>query len=268
MVKATVNEIRFLLRAYLATEEERLLKAATRGVEFLLDSQHSTGGWPRKVPSRQSDYTHYATFNDDQMVDALTLLEEVASSRDFRSLDSELRKRAGEAFDKGIDFILKSQIVVNGTPTAWAQQHDEVTYEPRAARSFEPVAISGGESAGVLTLLMDLKNPSPEIERAIEAGVAWYREVQIDGMEFVRTEEDRFLRPNLDAGPLWARFYEIGTNKPIFAGRDGVVRYDLAEVEKERRTGYGWYKRSGLEVFRRYEKWRHAQAWRDQPTHQ
>ena len=43
------------------------------------------------------------------------------------------------------------------------------------------------------------------------------------------------------APPIWARFYEIGTNRPIFSGRDGIVRYRLAEIELERRTGYAWY---------------------------
>jgi PelA/Pel-15E family pectate lyase len=45
-----------------------------------------------------------------------------------------------------------------------------------------------------------------------------------------------------DAGakPMWARFYEIGTNKPIFSGRDGVKKYSLAEIEYERRNGYAW----------------------------
>ena len=43
-----------------------------------------------------------------------------------------------------------------------------------------------------------------------------------------------------NAPPLWARFYEIGTNRPIYSGRDGVIKYRLAEIEIERRTGYSW----------------------------
>ncbi|HTG87345.1 MAG TPA: pectate lyase, partial [Pyrinomonadaceae bacterium] len=41
--------------------------------------------------------------------------------------------------------------------------------------------------------------------------------------------------------PSWARFYEIGSNRPIFSGRDGRVKYNLSEIEEERRTGYAWY---------------------------
>ena len=42
------------------------------------------------------------------------------------------------------------------------------------------------------------------------------------------------------APPLWARFYEIGTNRPMYSGRDSVIRYSLAEIELERRVNYSW----------------------------
>ncbi len=159
-----------------------------------------------------------------------------------------------------MDFILKSQIRVNGQLTAWGQQHDPVTFEPKSARNFEPAAISGGESAGVLLLLMKVRNPSPQVVQAVEAGVAWYRKSQISGLELIQADGDRVVRPNASAGPLWARFYEIPTNRPIFAGRDAVIRYSMAEIEKERRGGYAWYNRSGTTVFREYDRWRAARS--------
>jgi len=184
------------------------------------------------------------------------LLDEVATTDDFDFLDAGFRNSAGAAFDRGLGFILKSQIVVNGQLTAWCQQHDEVTYEPRAARAFEPVAITGGESASVLLLLMAIENPSPEIVQSIEAGVEWYRRSQINGFEYVRGNGDSMIRENPDAPPLWARFYEIETNRPIFAGRDGVIKYSLSEIEKERRGGYAWYTYSGTKVLQEYDKWK------------
>ena len=57
--------------------------------------------------------------------------------------------------------------------------------------------------------------------------------------------------------PLWARFYEIGTNRPMFVGRDGVIRERLADIEHERRVGYsylGSWPRELLEV--RYPAWK------------
>ena len=40
---------------------------------------------------------------------------------------------------------------------------------------------------------------------------------------------------------MWARFYEMGTNRLIFVGRDGVVKYNIGEIDEERRNGYRWY---------------------------
>ena len=39
---------------------------------------------------------------------------------------------------------------------------------------------------------------------------------------------------------LWFRYYELDTNTPFFAGRDGIKRYQLTEIEEERRKGYAW----------------------------
>ena len=51
---------------------------------------------------------------------------------------------------------------------------------------------------------------------------------------------DRVVVSDPSAGPLWARFYEIGTNRPMFVGRDGIVHDHLADIERERRLGYAW----------------------------
>lgn len=265
LVSATVDEIRFLARGFRATEDARYRAALIRGLNFILDAQYPTGGWPKRVPPSEEDYSRYAAFNDDEIPDLMALLKQAARSVDFALLDDADRERAGNAFEKGIEFILKTQISAQGKLTAWAQQYDEVTLEPRAGRAFEPAAISGGESESVLSLLMHIGRPSPEVIRAIEAGVEWYRDVQIDGYEVVSVDGDRLLKATPDAPPLWARFYEIGSNRPIFAGRDGVIRYSMAEIEQERRTGYQWYNKSGTRVFREYEAWRHQRKWDAQP---
>ena len=43
------------------------------------------------------------------------------------------------------------------------------------------------------------------------------------------------------APPLWARLYEIGTDRPIFGDRDRTIHYDVTELSSERRLGYQWY---------------------------
>jgi len=98
---------------------------------------------------------------------------------------------------------------------------------------------------------MSLEDPTPEIRRAIEAGVRWYEKAKITGLREIRENGDKRMIKDASAPPLWARFYEIGTNRPIFAGRDGVKRYALDEIEAERRNGYAWYGTWGSEVLKR-----------------
>jgi len=57
------------------------------------------------------------------------------------------------------------------------------------------------------------------------------------------------------APPIWARFYEIDTNRPFFCGRDGVKKYSLAEIELERRSAYAWLRPFGEKVMKEYPKW-------------
>jgi PelA/Pel-15E family pectate lyase len=224
--RATVTQIRLLGLVYRATSADAYLSAGRRGIEYLLRAQYPNGGWPQYFPLRKGYYTHI-TFNDDAMAGTLMLLWDVADgSAAVPPFDDALRARARTAVDRGIGVILKTQIRVNDparTLTAWCQQHDEVTLEPRPARTFEPVALVSAESVGLVRVLMRLPNPPPPVVEAIDAAVAWLRAVRIDGTD------------------RWARFYQLGTNRPIFAGRDAVVRYRVEEIEEERQKGYSWY---------------------------
>ena len=58
------------------------------------------------------------------------------------------------------------------------------------------------------------------------------------------------------AEPLWARYYDIETNRPFYCDRDGVKKYALAEVGLERRKGYAWLRPWGAKVLAEYGKWR------------
>ncbi len=220
---ATTTQIRYLGRVYRRTGDESYRRAVGSGIEYLLAAQYPNGGWPQYFPLREGYYSRI-TYNDDAMARTMMVLWDAADgSEDLPSFDEKLRARARAAVEKGIDVILKTQIRVAGKLTAWCQQHDEVTLEPRPARTFEPVALVSAESVGIVRALMRVEKPGPRVVEAIEAAIAWLRAVRIDG-------RDR-----------WARFYEIGTNRPIFAGRDAIVRYRVEEIEEERRQGYSWY---------------------------
>ena len=109
---------------------------------------------------------------------------------------------------------------------------------------------------------MSVEDPTPEIVAAIERAIAWFKNVAIHGIlveEFVNAKgkKDRRMVATPDAGPLWARFYEISSNRPIFLDRDSVVRYSFAELEQERRSGYRYYGSWAAKlVADEYPKWR------------
>ena len=127
------------------------------------------------------------------------------------------------------------------------------------------MSISGGESAGLVQLLMSLENPQPDVIRAVNSACQWYQQVQLRGIRQARIDGDKVIVRDDSAPPLWARFYEIGTNRPIFSGRDGVIKYALAEIEHERRTGYAWYGTWGRGVLEQWPEWKSASDFRDPP---
>ena len=142
--------------------------------------------------------------------------------------------------------------MANGPPGA---RSTTKSTSPRPGRTYELVSLSGAESAGILRFLMNLDDPSPEVTEAVAAGVAWFESAKLSGIRQTRVDGDKVIVEDVDAQPLWARFYEIETNRPIFCGRDGVKKYSLAEIEAERRNGYAWYGDWGRPLASEYTKW-------------
>jgi len=260
LIKSTVNELRLLARGYRVTQDERYRKSVEAGLDFILRAQYPTGGWPHSYPVFTNPYDHFSTFNDDEMSDLMRLVREAATADDFAWLNAKQRKAAQASFDSGVRFILNTQQIVSGKRTVWCQQYDDKVNECRAARKFEPVALSGSESAGALLLLMSIDKPSAEIVDAIRAGAEWYERAKIKGVRIERTDNDRIARDDPTAPPIWARFYETTSSRPIFAGRDGVIKYKLSEIEQERRGGYAWYGSWGEPVLAEYKRWKERNA--------
>ena len=109
---------------------------------------------------------------------------------------------------------------------------------------------------------MSLDNPSPEIQRAIRAGAAWFESAKITGIRLEKQQGiGRVVIEDLDGSPLWARFYEIETNRPFFCDRDGIRKYRFNDIKAERRNGYSWYGSWGKEVAKTYDTWK--EQWLD-----
>ncbi len=251
---ATTGELRVLSRAYRVTGEKPCKQAFLRGFDHILASQYTNGGWPQYYPL-STNYHRHITFNDGSMIRLLEFLREVALETDDECLDSERRVAAKKSFARGVECILNCQVIVDGKRTVWCAQHHAETLKPVQARSYEHPSLSGGESAGILLFLMSLDKTSPQVIQAVHAGVGWYESAKIDGVRYRKSKSEPALTPDPKAPPLWARFYEIKTNRPIFSDRDGVIKYDIEQIGEERRGGYTWYGSWGIAVFKAYDKW-------------
>jgi len=230
-----------------------------RGLDYLLKAQYRNGGWPQYYPIRKGYYQHI-TFNDDAMIGVMRLLRDVAQRKpDYSFVDEARSARADKAVSKGIQCILKTQIVVRGKRTVWCAQHDEVTLAPAPARGYEPVSFSGQESVAIVEFLMGIEHPGARVVEAVESAVTWFKSAQLNGVRWVETAGtpvDHVIVADQNAPPLWARFYEIDTNRPIFSGRDSVIKYSVAEIESERRNGYRWYTEAPAKLLNRdYPAW-------------
>ncbi len=246
---ATVGQMRFLATIIASAGESHHRAAFLRGLGYLRHAQFPNGCWPQVYPL-QGGYHDAATFNDDATVNVLRLLRDIAWGRMAWVPEGD-RQRATAMLDRGIECILESQVIVDGTRTAWGQQHDPLTLSPVGARSYEPPSLSGRESAGIAELLMTLRGPNESVVTAVHAVVDWFRATAVHGYEY---DFERGLTTKAGAGPIWARMYEIGTNRPIFSNRDGVIRYDWNELT-DRRTGYAWFGEEPKAVLERYERW-------------
>ena len=60
------------------------------------------------------------------------------------------------------------------------------------------------------------------------------------------------------AGPLWARYYEIGTDRPLFGDRDKSIHDKVEEISAERRNGYQWFNNGAVSALEHYATWAKA----------
>jgi PelA/Pel-15E family pectate lyase len=183
------------------------------------------GEWPRKFPGEK--YQLFYTFNDNALADTIDML--FLASRIYQ--DSKYRDSAIKAGG----FILLAQMPE--PQPAWAQQYN-FDMHPVWARKFEPPSISGGESQGILRILLSLYRETGDAKflAPIEPALKWLQ------------------RSQLPDGRL-ARFYELQTNKPLYFTKQYELTYDSSDMP----THYGFIVSSSVDrIQREYEKLRSA----------
>ncbi len=222
----TQSALRFLMNLdrELHFKDEAIHECDLYALDHILDAQYPNGAWPQRfsqppqagafpvIPanyppswSREYPNTRYAgfyTFNDNAIGDMIDVM--------FRAYWVYGDERYRDSAVKAGDFILLAQMP--DPQPAWAQQYNQ-QMQPAWARKFEPPAVSGGESQGVLSALLNVFEYSGEkrflapVERAL-----------------------KFLESStLEDGRL-ARFYELNSNRPLFFTKDYQLTYDDSDV--------------------------------------
>ena len=204
----TQSALRFIMAVQKTTGDEKYLSAVKYGLDLMLKSQFDNGAWPQVYPLPSKGYSRWYTFNDNAINDCIKVMLDayhIYGNQEY--LESAML--AG-------DFIIASQIP---EPQAgWAQQYDH-DMKPAPARWFEPAAVCGAVTARNMRTLIDLY---------LETGREKYLEPMPAAIEWLE-------KSKMEDGK-WARFYELGTNKPIYVNMNREVVYEFVNI----RSGYSW----------------------------
>jgi len=223
--RITQGALEFLIDADGAMDEPWLDEAIELGLQFMMESQFENGAWPQWYPLR-GGYHDYYTFNDNAINDCIKLM-------------LKAHKVYGKAVYlqtavKGGDFIIASQLPA--PQAGWAQQYSH-DMKPAWARAFEPPGVCSAVTRRNIITLIDLYLYTKDARylSPIPAAIAW-------------------LNDSMLGEHLWARIYEVGTNRAIYGDRmDGnKVIYDYDKVSRRERTSYAWRGEYGIESTIRY----------------
>ncbi len=210
--------LNFLFELDKDINEEWLSESIELGLKFILQSQFDNGAWPQWYPLR-GGYHDYYTFNDNTINDCIKLM---IKAHRFYGKDEYLN-----SVRRGGDFIILSQMP---KPHAgWAQQYSH-DLRPAWARKYEPPAVCSAVTARNIRTLIDIYLYTNEKKylTPIPVAIEWLEKSKI-------------------GDNLWARMYEVGTNKPIYGDHDGKIHYTFEEISEERRRGYSWQSGFGVE---------------------
>jgi PelA/Pel-15E family pectate lyase len=212
----TQSALRFLMALDAVKSDPALSEAVAYGLAGMLKAQYPKGGWPQGYPTTPGKYYSHYTFNDNTHADCVATLAQAWKQYKQDELLAAV-KRAG-------DFII---LVQNPPPQAgWAQQYD-MDLKPAWARKFEPPSLTGNESAGIMRCLVEiyLLTGDEKYLKPVPPAIEWLKKSRLpDGQ--------------------WARFYELGTNEPLYFTKD----YQLTKSDGNCPTHYSFKGAYGVEA--------------------
>lgn len=214
-----------------------LHRATLAALQALLQAQFPCGAFPQvwtapvakhpiqrakfpnydwKTEGRVKNYWDYYTLNDNlagSVAETLILAHRIYGEDQYLA-----------ALLKLGDFLLLAQMPE--PQPAWCQQYN-YDMHPIWARKFEPPAITGWESQDAMRTLLAI---------SAYTGEKKYLETVPRALEYLRS----CLLPD---GRI-ARYYELGTNKPLYMTREYQLTYDDSHVPRH----YGWKQPAKLDL--------------------
>ena len=235
--RITQGALEFLMDLDHDLNEPWLDDAIKWGLDFMLEAQFPNGAWSQWFPLR-GGYHDYYTFNDRAINDCISVLLKA-----YRSYGNSTFL---EGAKRGADFILLSQLP---SPQAgWAQQYSH-DLRPAAARAFEPAGVCSAATVNALRSLLEVFEASGE-ERFLAAFPAAEEWLEASVLKQNQISQLRYPDPEQRRRRMWARLYELETNRPIYGDREAPrkVFYDLDGVSERERTSYGWQGTYGVDA--------------------
>jgi PelA/Pel-15E family pectate lyase len=242
--RSTTEQIEFLARVHAATGRAEFRDGALCGLEWLLQAQYPNGGWPQNYPL-EPGYHEATTLNDGAMQHALKVVLAVSRGDEpFQWVAAPLRQRAAQALARGLACLCRSQVRIGDRLTVWCAQHDPLTLEPVAARLKEPPSLSGAESADLVKFLMRFGPLDDDMRTCIEAALAWFETHQITDLRETTNAAGKadYVHDPASTEVRWARFYDLATERPIFAGaQDGIIYHSFREMAAHNDVAYDYF---------------------------
>jgi PelA/Pel-15E family pectate lyase len=270
----TTGQLEFILRVLVhynftnPQDELLLLNSLNKGVKYILDSQYKSGkdsgGFPQVYPLPK-DYQRFVTFNDHAMINVMSFLYELNFNPIYQDLIlPKYKLNLVNSYAQGFEYILKAQIKQEGKLTVWAQQYENL--KPARARSYELPGLATHESLGVIEFLEkeNQRIPNSRIQNALQSAKEWFERSKYRGIDHRYLKDKKNPRceliPEVDSKQVWARYYDLESNKPFFAYRtktntspenklitDGTIEgicqafNEYAANDQERASGYAWF---------------------------
>ncbi|MCF0160201.1 MAG: pectate lyase [Bacteroidaceae bacterium] len=256
--KTTLTEIHFLSNMYQASARRKYKKAVEDGISFLIHSQLGNGGWPLLL----NNATSVISFSDNSFLEVMNALWRISEGKQpYDFVPANLRKQCRESFERGISLILQTQQKQNGKFAIWCTNYDAKTLLPVVGGEQEPVALNTQISDNLVNLLMGLSGPSEPIVQAIESAVSWFKEHKVTGLtrqNFINKQGKRDFRfvEDRHAPDMWALYYDIQTNEPLFCESNGEIKHAMDDLTYDGRKSLSWYNNDAGRLLRYYEKWK------------